>query len=47
MIAIGRHDVSPSLFGLQTVLPHQAAEFLTVHHYALMAPELCRNLGDA
>ena len=37
MVAVGRHDIAPSLFGLQIVLPHQTAELLAVHHDAITA----------
>ena len=37
MVTVGRDDTAPTPFGLQVVLPHQAAELLVVNHYALMA----------
>ena len=42
MVAVRRHDVSPSLFWLQTVFPHQATELLAIHHNALVA-QCCSN----
>jgi hypothetical protein len=37
VVAVGRGDISPSPLGLKTVLAHQAAQLLAVHHDALVA----------
>jgi hypothetical protein len=37
VIAVSRDDIAPTLFGLQVVLAHQAAQLLVVNHHTLMA----------